>query len=157
MFINKDERVSKVLQRLYAIGFWILLAITSVYVLIMSVVVNAPYEKYVAGLFLLGGIIMYLTITPILAGLIEKDVTPFRTVLLSSAVCGLVVGILVTINNMMNYSEFYKNEHVYMLIPIFLISTISAIVISLVIIVPIVRFNNWRQDEIERKLDESEL
>lgn len=157
MFRNKDERISAALQRLYATGFWSILVVTLLYVVVMSTVVHAPYHEYASAFYLLAGIILYLTITPILVGLIEKDTTPLRTVLFTSGTCGIVVGLMVTVNNVMSYSDHYKNDQLYMLIPVFAISTIGAIIISLFIIFPIVYFNNWRQNEIERKLDKSEL
>lgn len=157
MFTSKDERVSGTLQRLHANGFWMVLAVTVIYVVVMSAFVKAPYEVYEFAIYLVAAMLLYVTLMPVLVGLIEKDMTPLKTVFLSSASCGLVVGVLVTINNMMNYADHYQKEQLHMLVPVFIISTISAMLITLFIIVPIVLLNNWRQNDIERQLDNSEF
>lgn len=157
MFTNKDERVTATLQRLYTAGFWLILTVAVIYVVLMSAMLKAPYHEYAFAIYLLAGIILYIAVAPILVGIIEKETMSIKTGLLSSSICGLIVGIIVTINNLANYASHYKNEQVFMLIPIFIISALSAMVITMMIIVPILLLNNWRQNEIERNLDDSEF
>lgn len=157
MFTGKDERVNTTLTRLYSFGFWGIFVIASLYLITMSLFIKAEYREYSFAIYLLVLMMIYVTLAPIFVGIIEEQPKPLKVILISSSVTGLVSGGLTTFNNFLTYHEAYANEHVYMLVPVLIISTISGTILSLLIISLVVLINNWRQKKIKTDLDKSEF
>jgi len=151
--LRKDERENEMMHNLNSIGLYLVITISSIYVLAHTLIIKDNISNYAFALYLLVGLFAYLMISPIIVGIAIDTRISNKQILLIGSITGILVGIFSILNSYLSCTDFYTPKNYYTLFVLFGISVVSAFVITMSILSVFKFITNLRKKQIDNKLD----
>lgn len=150
---SKDERTIFISYKINSWGLLGVLSITGVYLFDQIILKKSGYSEYSFALNLFIGLLTYLILAPIFAGIMPKEVNPIKTSLLISSIVSFYVGFSTTLKAVSAYGSFYFPDNYFAFFASIMIAMLSAFVLSFILISSILYINNVRQNKLEKEME----
>jgi len=153
-----DERVITQRRKVNSEAFGILMIALVASMLIQQFLLKAPFVQYVAELICFIGMALYMIIRYIMLGIniYDDEKQTKSSPLINSLVSGVVVTLVTGVLNYLENAERYKIDGIGYFIAMLAITLISSSVFTYIILSCANFFNNKKQAQIEKEMDENE-
>ena len=155
----KDERSIANRNKINSEAYIIVIIVLFSSVIIQQTFLGAPFKQYVVELICFIGMTAYVAIRSIVTGadLYEGEKkSSTRSFLLNGMIAGAVVTLINGFLNYSRYAEHYQKVGTWLFIATLGITFVSASALTFVVQLCVNYFNNKKQMELEKQLDEEE-
>lgn len=149
-----DERIEEEQRRITSSGFWVVLSILSISLIIQVNVLKADFSQYAVELFTIIFMLVYVGLGYIIKGIEWNPKLALANPIVFSFIVGIGVTLLNAMTNYSRYTKVYEQKGLSLYLFVLALTFGFAFIVALILSISFKCLMKWRQKKIEQELNQ---